>query len=144
MNKILRDGLSLVLGEEAPAPQGIKRKVLVIDDNNDILDLFEIMLYKEYDVVTSVNGFEGLKKAQAQMPDLIITDIMMPVMDGIRFFNQFKKLPGADKVPVIAVTTFSRSYSQKSLVSMGFVSVIPKPFTRDDVLPIIAKATGKE
>jgi CheY-like chemotaxis protein len=118
-----------------------KIKILVVDDNNDILDLFEIMLCKDFEVITAPNGFEGLKKATVERPQLIITDIMMPMMDGIRFFNQLKMHEPLKPVPVVAVTTFVRRYTQKSLLSMGFAAVIPKPFTKDEVMSIVARFT---
>ena len=68
-----------------------RQKLLIIDDNDDTLDLLEIFLYKEYDIIIAYNGFDGLNKAQEEQPDCIITDIMMPVMDGIKFFNNLKK-----------------------------------------------------
>ena len=58
---------------------GFGPKVLLIDDSLDTLDLVEVFLYRDFDVVTAENGFEGFKRAQELLPDLVITDIMMPV-----------------------------------------------------------------
>ena len=66
-------------------------KVLLVDDNHDTLDLLELFLFKDFEVLTAMNGFEGLKRAEEEIPDLIITDIMMPVMDGIRFLTTLAK-----------------------------------------------------
>ena len=115
----------------------MKKKILIVDDNNDILDMFEIILYKEFEVITSVNGFEGLKKAVDETPDLIITDITMPVMDGIKFFNQIRKHSPLKNTPVIAVTNFANDYPGKSLLAMGFTATFPKPFTKDDIISTI-------
>ena len=114
-------------------------KVLLVDDDPDTLDLLEIILYKDYEVITAVNGFEGLKKFEVLAPDLIITDIMMPVMNGIRFFNNLRKNASGRIVPVVAVTGFSREYPVKSLANMGFSGIIPKPPEKAAVLDLLEK-----
>jgi CheY-like chemotaxis protein len=116
-----------------------KKKILLIDDNNDTLDMLEIFLYKQYDIITALNGFEGLKKAEEEKPDCIITDIMMPVMDGIKFYNTLKKNDAIAYIPVIAVTSFIKKISTKSLIHVGFSAVISKPFTLDDILESVKK-----
>lgn len=121
----------------------MKKNILVIDDNHDILDLFEILLFKNYNVITSLDGFDGLKKASEFLPALIITDIAMPVMDGIRFLNHLNKQEKTKGIPVIAVTSFIRKHSEKSLRNIGFKSVIPKPFTNELVSAAIREA-GEE
>ena len=74
-----------------------------------------------------MNGFEALKKVEEEALDLIITDIMMPVMNGIRLFNSLRKSAVARNVPVVARTAFSREYPAKSLTNMGFSGIIAKP-----------------
>jgi CheY-like chemotaxis protein len=120
-----------------------KKKILLIDDNNDILDMLEIFLFKHYDVITAVNGFEALKKAEEEKPDGIITDILMPVMDGIKFYNTLKKNPAIAKIPVIAITSFLKKNSLKSLLSIGFADVISKPFNLGDILETVKKTLEK-
>ncbi len=112
-------------------------KILLIDDNHDTLDLMEMYLYKEFEVVTALNGFDGLKRAEEESPDLIITDIMMPVMDGIRFFNSLKKVEKTSQIPVIAITSFVRKITKKSLINMGFNGVLSKPLDRQAVLDTV-------
>lgn len=101
--------------------------------------MLEIFLYKQYDIITALNGFEGLKKAEEEKPDCIITDIMMPVMDGIKFYNTLKKNDAIAHIPVIAVTSFIKKISTKSLIHIGFSDVISKPFTLDDILESVKK-----
>jgi len=123
-------------------------KILIIDDSHDALDVLEIMLFKEYDILTSLNGFDGLKRAEDESPDLIITDIMMPVMDGIRLFNNLKKQSKAAHIPVIAVTSFLKKITRRSLRNIGFDAVISKPFDRkliiDTINKILLKAVPAE
>lgn len=109
----------------------MRKKILLVDDNDDSLDLLELYLYNQYDIVTAPNGFEALRTAYRESPDLIITDIMMPVMDGIRFFNELRKRDGTRAIPVIAFTSFAETATISSLRNVGFSEVMAKPFDRD-------------
>jgi len=113
-------------------------RVLLIDDNDNTLDLLEVYLFRDYEILTAENGFEGLKVAEEQQPDLIITDIMMPVMDGIAFFNELRRRTRTERIPVLAVTAFAEETTVKSLRSVGFAGVVAKPFKRDNVLSTVA------
>jgi len=119
-------------------------RILAIDDNDNSLDLLELYLYKEYELITARNGFEGLNLAEKELPRLIISDIMMPQMDGIRFFNELKKRPAIAAIPVIAVTSFIEQITVKSLTNIGFVTVMSKPLKRDVILETIARILEKK
>lgn len=116
-----------------------KKKVLIIDDNDDTLDLMEIFLYKEYEIITAHNGFDGINNAREDPPDCIITDIMMPVMNGIKFFNNLKKNKKVAHIPVIAITSFIKKMSTKSLLNIGFSDVISKPLNLNKVKKKVQK-----
>lgn len=117
-----------------------KPKVLLIDDSLDTLDLVEVFLYRDFDVVTAENGFEGFNRAQELLPDLVITDIMMPVMDGVRLFNDLRRQAKTAAIPVIAMTSFLKRITRKSLLTMGFNGVVAKPIDRQKLLQVIGKA----
>lgn len=120
------------------------KKILLIDDDHGALDLLELFLYKDYELIMALNGFDGLTRAEKELPDLITTDITMPVMDGIRFFNRAAKSQVVKNVPIVAVTSFAESITGKSLLNMGFRGVIPKPIERELVLNTVADAlSGK-
>jgi CheY-like chemotaxis protein len=120
------------------------KKVLLIDDDHGILDLLEVYLYGDYDIITALNGFEGLKKADDLKPDFIVTDIMMPVMDGIKFLNTLRKQQETAKIPVIAITSFTKKINEKSLLNMGYNGVIFKPLKREAVLKVIDDVVNKK
>jgi CheY-like chemotaxis protein len=117
-----------------------KKKIMIVDDNHDILDLLELFLYSTYDVFTASNGFEGMTKAKETPPDAIITDIMMPGMDGIALFNNCRKTESLAAIPIIAVTSFDKKTNTKSLTNMGFTSVMVKPLKRETILETVKKA----
>ena len=121
-----------------------KKKLLLVDDNHDILDLLEVFLYDDFEITSVLNGFEGLKTAEELVPDLIITDIMMPVMDGIKFLNNLRKKQKISLVPVIAITSFAKKLNVKSLLSMGFNGVVSKPFNREAILEVIRNVLNKK
>jgi CheY-like chemotaxis protein len=116
-----------------------RKKVLVVDDSHDILDLLEVFLYGKYDVATALNGFEGLKAARETVPDLVITDIMMPVVDGIKFLGSLREDQKTARIPVIAITSFIKKSNVKSLLSLGFSAVITKPIDRNAILVTVGK-----
>jgi CheY-like chemotaxis protein len=116
------------------------KKILLVEDSHDTLDLLELFLYKDYEIITALNGFEGLTIAERELPDLITTDITMPVMDGIRFFNRAGRSEAIRHVPIVAITSFAENVTVKSLLNMGFSAVIPKPLEKDIVTAAIAEA----
>jgi two-component system alkaline phosphatase synthesis response regulator PhoP len=88
-------------------------RVLVVDDDVDLVKVMRGALEsKAYEVIVAYNGQEGLEKAKKEKPDLVVLDIMMPVVDGFVFANEFRKDPSLAKVPVIALTSFSESLGQ--------------------------------
>jgi len=121
-----------------------KTKILLVDDNYDILDLLEIFLFGHYEIITAQNGFEGLNMAEEMRPDIIITDIMMPVMDGIKFLNMLRKKPETTGIPVVAITSFAKKMNVKSLMNMGFSGVVAKPFNREAILEVLAGLPEKK
>jgi CheY-like chemotaxis protein len=121
-----------------------RTKVLLVDDNHDILDLLEVFLFGKYECVASINGFEGLKAAHEIAPDIIVSDIMMPVMDGIKFLNSLREDPKTASIPVIAITSFIKKGNIKSLLSMGFSGVVSKPFDRNAIISVIEKSLGEK
>jgi two-component system alkaline phosphatase synthesis response regulator PhoP len=90
-----------------------KAKILVVDDDVELVTVMKGALEsKSYEVIAAYNGKEGLEKAKKEKPDLVILDILMPVMDGWLFAEQFNKEPSLAKTPVLALTSFSESLGQ--------------------------------
>jgi CheY-like chemotaxis protein len=120
-----------------------RKKVLLVDDNHDILDLLEVFLFGKYECITAINGFEGLKAAREIVPDVIVTDIMMPVLDGIKLLGSLRDDVKTASIPVIAITSFIKKGNIKSLLSMGFSGLVTKPFERDAIIAMIEKSLGE-
>lgn len=119
----------------------IKQKILIIDDDIQTLDMFELFLYKKYEIYTAENGADGIKKAREINPHCIITDILMPVMDGIRFLSRYKKNPNLSS-PVIAITEYNTSFQEAGLENLGFDKVLIKPISHKILMNSIEEVLG--
>ena len=102
--------------------------VLIVDDQDIVLSAAEAALKKEgYTVYKAENGAEGLKKAMQIKPHLIITDVLMPRMDGQEMFRALKANQGVADIPVIALSAKAAAEEEYRLLEMGFYDFIPKP-----------------
>ena len=103
-------------------------KVLLVDDEPDILELIQYNLEKEgYDVETANNGREGVEKALASIPDLILLDVMMPEMDGIETCHQLRENEDLNKTLIAFLTARNEDYSQIAGLDAGADDYITKP-----------------
>ena len=114
----------LVLPDESARPE-----VLVIDDNSDIRAYLRTALSSIYKVSEAVDGKNGLEMARRIVPDLIISDIMMPVMDGLEFCSQLKQDKAISHIPVILLTARSLDDQRVEGYEHGADAYISKPFS---------------
>ncbi|MEI6751975.1 MAG: ATP-binding protein [Paludibacter sp.] len=105
-----------------------KPVILVIEDNFELRDYIFNFLSDHYNVLVAENGAEGLKMAIEHIPDIIISDIMMPVMDGIEFTENCKNNVNTSHIPVILLTAKASEESQIEGLSYGADDYITKPF----------------
>lgn len=102
--------------------------VLVIDDNTDIRQYERTLLQDEYIVLEAADGKEGLSVAMKEVPDLVICDVMMPVMDGLEFTEQLKTNAATSHIPVIMLTAKNLEEHRAEGYEHGADSYITKPF----------------
>ena len=102
--------------------------ILVIDDNNDIRQYEHTLLQDDYIVLEAVDGKEGLEIAKKEVPDLVICDVMMPVMDGLEFTEQLKTITATSHIPVIMLTAKNLEEHRAEGYEHGADSYITKPF----------------
>ncbi len=103
-------------------------RVLVVEDNLDMQKFLYNELSGSYDVVLALNGREGLEQVKEQLPDLILSDVMMPEMDGMEFCRIIKQDELTSHIPVILLTAKSNPESQMSGLETGANDYITKPF----------------
>jgi len=109
-------------------------KILSVDDSK-MVHMVVAKTLKNFDVVhlTAMNGEEGLAKARAEKPDLILLDITMPVMTGLEALSQLKADPETAGIPVVMLTAESATDSQTFAFEQGVEKYLTKPFG-DDIL----------
>lgn len=103
-------------------------KALVVDDDADIVDLLQYNLIKEgFEVRTAENGKRALEVAKAFQPNLILLDIMMPVMDGVEACRQLREIPALTNSFIVFLTSHSEEYSEVAAFDVGADDFINKP-----------------
>jgi len=104
------------------------KKIALIDDEKVILDLYSRVLSQEFEVLTAINGEEGLELIEKEKPSLILVDIRMPRMDGLAMIEEMKKKKLFD-VPVLIMTNFSDDEKVARAIELGAKEYILKAKT---------------
>jgi len=103
-------------------------KILVVDDEQDIVELLKYNLEKEgFEVKTANDGKKGIETAKKFQPDLILMDIMMPVLDGVEACRQIRELPEMSNTFIIFLTARAEEYSEVAAFDVGADDYITKP-----------------
>jgi two-component system alkaline phosphatase synthesis response regulator PhoP len=106
-----------------------KKKILVVDDERDIVDLIRYNLTKEgCEVITAYNGEEALRRSR-ERPDLIVLDLMMPVLDGFEACKRLKAEPSTSAIPIIILTAKSGELDEILGLELGADDYIQKPIS---------------
>jgi DNA-binding response OmpR family regulator len=106
-----------------------KMTVLVIDDDPVILELLRVNFEIEgFDVICAADGEEGLRRAQAEHPDVVISDIMMPRRDGLQLLSDLKHDPLTEGLPVILLSAKAQRAEVQQGLDLGADDYITKPF----------------
>jgi CheY-like chemotaxis protein len=115
--------------------------ILVVEDVPNVLELLEVTLrFKGYDVAVAHNGLEGLEMVQKVKPAMIITDILMPKMDGYAFVQKLRLIPENRRIPVIFLSaTYVTPEDKRFAMSLGATRFIEKPIDTEDFLLTIAE-----
>lgn len=116
-------------------------KILLVDDEPDILEFLSYNFRKkEFTVITANNGLEGLQKAEEELPALIISDILMPEMDGIKMCEQLKLSTKFTNVPILFLTAVVDDYKVLYAMTAGASQIVSKPIKFEYLLSIVNKA----
>ncbi len=119
-------------------------RVLVVDDDPWILRMVTATLEKRrYVVDTAREGQQALERARANPPDVIITDVMMPVMDGWTFVAQLRMIPQLAAIPVIMLTALGKDDARLRSLGLGPEDYLPKPFRFDDLEKRVSAALAR-
>jgi len=113
-------------------------KLLLVEDNDDLRDFLTAQLSRFYQVETAADGAEGLLKAQKLMPDLIVSDVMMPVMSGIDMLDRLKNDLATSHIPVVLLSAKFSIEDQIKGLQYGADYYITKPFNNEFLMAAIA------
>jgi two-component system, OmpR family, alkaline phosphatase synthesis response regulator PhoP len=114
-------------------------KILVVDDEPNIVQTLQDRLeMNDYSVVTAANGRDGLEKALSEKPDIILLDVIMPVMNGHEMLEQLRKSDEGKNIAVIMLTARSQNHDIARASACGIEDYIVKPFDLSELLEKIA------
>jgi PAS domain S-box-containing protein len=120
--------------------------ILIVDDlaaNRKVL--VTLLRYEGHRLIEAADGREGLAAVQAERPDLVITDVLMPVMDGYEFIRQLRLDPTTSRIPVVFCTAYYGEREARALaLSSGVSYVLTKPAEAEDVLKVVGRALSGE
>jgi CheY-like chemotaxis protein/anti-sigma regulatory factor (Ser/Thr protein kinase) len=120
-------------------------KILVVEDSKEVRNnISQLLSIKGYDVDVAENGKIGLEKVNKYMPDLIISDIMMPEMDGHVFFNELRKCPKTELIPFIFLTAKASPEAIRQGMRVGADDYLVKPFRAKDLFDAVEARLDKK
>jgi len=117
----------------------LEKKLLLVDDSSTTL-LMEEMLFRthtKFQLVVARNGEEAVRKALAEMPSLILMDIVMPKMNGFAACREIRKHPALKRVPIIMVTSRGESWNVEEGFESGCNDYVTKPFNVAEIIQIV-------
>lgn len=114
--------------EEQEAETGGKKTVLIIEDNKDIREYVRSLFVQKYKVVEAADGEEGVRMATEKMPDLIISDVMMPVKDGFTCCREIREHPSTAHIPILMLTAKAEDADVLQASRNGADDYMMKPF----------------
>ncbi|MDP1845411.1 MAG: response regulator [Candidatus Moranbacteria bacterium] len=122
-----------------------KKKVLIVEDDNFVAEVYSTKLLEMgHEVIITQNGEEGLNVLKENLPDLILLDIIMPVMGGIEMLEEIKKKEEWKKIPVILLTNIGEKDSIQKAQNLGVQDYLIKShFTPAEVIEKIDAVLGK-
>jgi two-component system chemotaxis response regulator CheY len=121
-----------------PKPRPVKKRarVLVVDDDRDLRELLAAVLTSAgYEVLTAENGAAALSVLRTVLPELIVLDLMMPVMNGWQFREAQAALPDYARIPVVCLSGHQAARHQAT--TLGIKACVVKPFEIDDLLQVV-------
>lgn len=129
------------MSRPSPADVTTRRLVLVVDDSADMRDLIDDLLTEQgYEVLTAPSGRHALSLLEARVPHLVITDLLMPGMDGFALRGEMLRRPELAQVPVIVLSSFWQRPSE----TLDAVDVIGKPLDMERLLRAVHLATATD
>lgn len=110
-----------------------KPKILVVDDEPNIVMLLRVNLREDYEVFDAYCGEEAIKKTKELKPDLITMDVMMPTLDGLTVSQMLKSDPETKDIPIVIISAKTQTEDKFKAIEAGADDYITKPFTKKEL-----------
>ncbi len=121
----------------------MSKTILSVDDSVSALQMIKLTLNGAgYQVIQASNGAEGLAKARGTAVDMVLTDLNMPVMNGLAMIRELRLLPQLKGVPIVFLTTESDAAMKQQAKAAGATGWITKPFQQEQLLAVVRKVLG--
>ena len=121
----------------------MSKTVMTVDDSASMRQMVRLALSGAgYQVVEAADGREALDKVDAVSPHLVVTDLNMPVMDGLTLIRQLRALPSFRGVPIVFLTTESDEGKKREAKEAGATGWLTKPFKQEQLLAVVKKVLG--
>ncbi len=130
--------------EEILSKKELKKKLLIVEDNVDLQDYLISILEQDYELVLASDGQEGWLKTMEHRPDIIITDIIMPLMDGIEFSKKVKSDPGLSQTPIVVLTAKDLTKDRIKGMEAGAEAYLVKPFDTKELKVVLEQLLLKK
>ncbi len=122
----------------------MESRIMVVDDDPDIVDLVsDILAPRGHEMVRAQTGEEALEKLEKEKIDLIIMDIMMPVMDGINACERIKRNPETSHIPIVMLTVKQDLESKIEAIGVEVDEYLTKPFDADILVELVKRYLGQ-
>ena len=107
----------------------MSKRILLVEDEEDNMQILRDLLVADYDLVEAGNGEAALAAAATQQPDLILMDIQLPIMDGYEATRRFKADPALRSIPIIAITSYAMGEDEVRARAAGCDDFVAKPYS---------------
>lgn len=137
--KDLDDGSSKIESELRSSSIGTETSILIVEDNRDVATYIGKQLVGKYNVIFASNGEQGLALAKEKLPDAIITDLMMPKLDGLELIKKIREDMLTCHIPIIVITAKVTENDRIRVLDAGADAYLVKPFSNDELLTRVSK-----
>ncbi|MDQ9171853.1 response regulator [Oxalobacteraceae bacterium R-40] len=125
-----------------PVAEGRKKLILIVDDEFDLTSTFSLLFeLNGFETVTANNGHQALEVMKQRLPDLILSDYMMPVMDGVELSRHIRANPVTEKIPIVLMSAIPQ---HRDLIDRTFSAFIQKPFQFKNLLDMTLDILSKQ
>jgi len=115
----------------------MSKRVLIVEDVADVRMMMKILIQLHgFETILARDGYEAVIKAREEHPDIILMDLMMPIMDGFTATRLIRQSEELKKVPILAITAYGDTFAEKAFEA-GFDDVIPKPVEFENLKPLL-------